>query len=564
MPEQRDGSNTELVAPAGLTRRRLVSRGAAAGAGLSVLGNVLAACGGSSSSQGHSASVQETPAIHGLSELPGGTPTRGGTLTVGTQSGGTAENLFPGTGEINSDYARQYNLFNLLFYTGTTNKELVPGLALSAEPNSDATKWTFHLRDGVTWHNGKPFGADDLVWNFTHIWPEPSNLFSPTLNGVVDFKSARKRDKLTVEVSLLQPTAEFPSLFVSFNGMIVQSGMTAKDVEHNPVGTGPFVYQSFTPGQRSVFTANKNYWEEGRPYVDRLVVDSSFTDPTAQMNALLGGQIDLLPFIPLTTARDQLTSKQVQVLSGPAVAQAPMMVMRVDKGPMTDVRVRQGFFLLIDRQAMSQAALSGWGAPGNDLFCPGAKYFATDLVRHQDVERAKSLFKAAGVLGHTFTLQTANVLPSMVASATVLSQQAPAAGIRVRPQLLGETTYYTPSGGYVRRVFGQDQCNLDQSLTLAYRSFLVANAPYGSTKWGAQPGGKASLKLISEAIAATDSSRATALWHAAQEQQFRQGGNIIWATYPYVDGARNNIRGLAGGSGFSFNSWRFQDGWLAS
>lgn len=543
-----------------LTRRRLLIGAAQVGATFSAA-SLLAACGGSSG--GSSSGTTSTPS-GALSALPGGTPKRGGTFTVGVISGGQSENIFPGTPVGTPDYVRDYNLYNLLFYPGPKISPLVPGLALSAEPNSDATVWTFKLRDGVTWHDGKPFGADDVVWNFQSLWSSATaNFASGFLAGLVNFKDVKKLDKLTVQVPLAVPVAEFPSIFAYYDFGVVQNGATPKSVAKNPVGTGPFKFVSFTAGSQSVFERNPDYWEQGKPYVDRLVVDSSFTDTNSIFNALLSGNINLFPTPPLVTAREQLSSKQVQILASPFAAESYMFAMRVDSGTFADNRIREGFKYLVDRQALIEGAWAGFGSPAYDLLAPGTEYYASDLVRPHDPEKAKSLFKAAGVLGNTFQLPTTDFLPGMVESSTLLAEQATAAGIKVVVTTKNAATYFTPAGGFTIRDFGYEVDQPVCSLTSAYLSEYTLAAPYPDTHWGKQQGGAAAEKLISQAIGAVDKTKANSLWRQAQEQQFNQGGYLVWGNLPYVDAAANNVRGLSAGAGFSYNNWRLQDGWLA-
>jgi peptide/nickel transport system substrate-binding protein len=557
-PEERSESTFDL------TRRQVLSNTARFGFAVAGAG-LLAACGstsGGTSSGGHTSAGGGSAGAPAA--LPGGTPVRGGTITVGAISGGQEENLFPGTSVGTPDYVRDYNLYNLLFYLGERVTPLVPGLALSAEPNKDATVWTFHLRDGVTWHDGKPFTADDVVYNFQSIWSNPSaNYAAAFLTGLVDFKAVRKRDRLTVEVPLRSGAAQFPTLFAYFEFPVVQNGATPKTAAKLPIGTGPFKFKSFSPGSQSVFTANHDYWEQGKPYVDTLVVDSSFTDNNALFNALLSGKIDLLPSVPLVTAREQLSAKQVQIISSPVAAQSYMFAMRVDKGQFSDNRIRQAFKLLVDRPAMIDGAWAGFGTPAYDLLAPGTQYYAADVTRTQDVEKAKSLFKAAGVAGDTFVLPTCNFLPGMVESSTILAEQATAAGIKVSVNTTSAATYFTPAGGFTTRDFGYEVDQPVASLLTAYRSEYTLGCPYPDTHWGEQPGGAAAVKLIAEAIAATDPAKAADLWHQCQLQQFNEGGYLVWGNVPYVDAAGQNVRGLKAGAGFSFNNWRICDGWLA-
>jgi peptide/nickel transport system substrate-binding protein len=545
----------------GLTRRSAITGAAQVGMALTGAG-LLASCGSSSSSNS-SSSASAGPA-GALTALPGGTPKKGGTFTVGVISGGQEENLFPGTAVGTPDFVRDYTLYNLLFYLGERITPLVPGLALSAEPNKDATVWRFKLRDGVTWHDGKPFGADDVVYNFQALWSSATaNFSSGFLTGLVDFKRVRKLDRLTVEVPLNMAAAQFPTIFAYFDFPVVQNGATPKSTAKNPIGTGPFKYVSFSPGSQSVFKANPDYWESGKPYVDELVVDSSFTDNNSIFNALLSGKINLFPTLPLVTAREQLSSKQVQILASSFAAESYMFLMRVDKGHFADNRVRQAFKLLVDRQAMIDGAWAGFGTPAYDLLAPGTQYYASDLKVTQDVEKAKSLFKAAGVLGETFVLPTSDFLPGMVESSTILAEQAAAAGVKVVVNTTSAATYFTPAGGFLTRDFGMEVDQPVGSLLAAYLSEYTLGSPYPDTHWGKQPGGAADEKLISRAIGATDPTQAAALWRQCQLQQFDQGGYLVWGNLPYVDAASNNVRGLKAGAGFSYNNWRLQDGWLA-
>jgi peptide/nickel transport system substrate-binding protein len=548
----------------GFTRRQAVTGTARLGLVAATAG-LVAACGSSGGSSTGTSSTKGSinGGVDAPSALPGGTPKRGGTFTVGVISGGQEENLFPGTSVGTPDFVRDYNLYNLLFYLGEKVTPLVPGLALSAESNKDATTWTFHLRPGVTWHDGKPFTADDVVWNFQSLWSKASENFSSGfLTGLVDFKGVRKRDNLTVEVPLQYGAAQFPTLFAYFDFPVVQNGATAKTTAKNPIGTGPFKYVSFTPGSQSVFAANTDYWEKGKPYVDKLIVDSSFTDNNALYNALVSGQVDLMPSIPLVTAREQVTAKQVQILSSPFAAQSYMFLMRVDKGEFADNRIRQAFKLLVDRPAMIDAAWAGFGAPAYDLLAPGTEYYLSDLTRTQDVEQAKSLFKAAGVAGKTFVLPTCDFLPGMVESSTVLAQQAAAAGVKVAVKTTSAATYFTPAGGFTVRDFGYEVDQPVASLLTAYRSEYTIGCPYPDTHWGEQAGGAAKEALIKQAIAETDPSKAADLWRECQMQQFNEGGYLVWGIVPYVDAAGTNVRGLKAGAGFSFNNWRLCDGWL--
>jgi peptide/nickel transport system substrate-binding protein len=545
-------------------RSQVSRRGFLIGTGAVALGGaaLLSACGGNggggTGGGGPNTSV-------GVAALPGGTPVRGGTFTAGVLTLGAAENLFPGTAVPMPDVARGFSLYNLLFYPNDEKNlyPLKPGLAESSESNADATSWTFKLRDGVTWHNGKPFGADDVVYNITQLWSNDQQNYSASfLKGVVDFPNVKAVDKLTVQIPLLIPIAEFPSIFAWFNFSLLPVGATPQSP---PVGTGPFKFESFTPGKQSVFVRNENYWEEGKPYVDKLVIDSSFTDSNAMLNALLGGQINLLISPEAQQVTQQMQAKQVQILQSASASSTYAFGMRVDEGPYADPRVRQAFKLMTDRQALVNGALGGLGTVGNDLQGPNTEFFADDLKAEFDPDKAKSLFQQAGVAGQTYELPVAKVLPGMVESSTIWAQQAEKAGIHIKLKTLQPGDYWTSAGGAYVRPIGIQVAQPLASLTGQYRSLIQDGAPYWDTHWGAQKdGGKAATDLILQAEATLDSAKAKDLWRQVQQQQADNGGYVVWAGFPYIDFAANNVRGLKASSALPFNNFRFQDGWIES
>ncbi len=331
----------------GLTRRQALARGAQVGVGIAAAGGLLAACGSSSGTTSavtsHSAS-QPWDTTGAVAELPGGTPVRGGTLKLAVITGGNTETLVAPLVVQYGDYARAYMLYSWLFYMNQAANAVIPGLALSAESNANATMWTLHLRPDVYWHDGSPFTADDVLWTF-NAWSMPSAYVYGTFHGLVDFVNMRKRDALTVEIPLLSGFAAFPSLLVYENNGVIKNGMSDKDIARNPIGTGPFMYKSFTPGSYSLFTKNPHYWESGKPYVDEIVVDSSFSEPTALFNALQSGDVDMVSNLDFTIARGQVASKSIQIMAGPPYQQSMTFNMRLDQAPFKDVRVRQAFKL---------------------------------------------------------------------------------------------------------------------------------------------------------------------------------------------------------------------------
>ncbi len=356
-----------------LSRGSLLKGAAALGIGMSPL--LAAACGG-----GSSASTAGSTAS--------GAPQRGGTLRLGFVSGGTAETINPYIGVTPIDEGRIQNLYDPLVMV---NPDLTtsPGLALEWTPNADATVYEVKLRDGVTFHNGKTFGADDVIYSI-QLMSKPANFGSFPFVAGIDVANMKALSKNLVRIPLKTPDADLAANFTYYNTWMVQNGET--DFKH-PVGTGPFEFVSFTPGQQSVFKKNPNYWVTGKPYVDQLKI-VGISDPTARLNALLSGQIDGMAQLPFQEAKAHQATGDINVLVATS-PQAMMFYMDSQKPPFNDNRVRQAFRLIADRPALIEGAISGFGTVGNDIAGKGLPFYDTSLPqRTQDIEKAKSLLKA--------------------------------------------------------------------------------------------------------------------------------------------------------------------------
>ncbi|WP_262059777.1 ABC transporter substrate-binding protein [Streptomyces sp. STR69] len=493
--------------------------------------------------------------------LQGGTPVSGGTLRVGTITGGASETLDPLYGLSIQDSLRALQLYDGLFTIGSSAGEVVPALATSAERNADGSVWTLHLRDGVVWHDGRTLDAADVIYSIRR-WADPT---SPLLAAVagIDVAHLRRTGALTVQVPMKAPTADLPALLALpvLTG-VVQAGATTKSLQAKPIGTGPFKYSSFQPGSRSEFVANKDYWQKNGPHFASVEINSSFSDENARVNALLSGAVDLVPQASYLIARQQMAAGKVHVF-GAETSTLWNFPMRVDKGALADVRVRQALRMVADRQALIDGALGGFGTPGNDLLGAGVKYYATDLKRVQDIDQAKSLLKQAGHSDLRVTLQTSGVADGFTQAATLFAQQAKRAGITVKVDVVAPETYFTPAGGYLSAPFRTTFYSPAASLEGSYRSFLTPGGQNDSG-WGLQSGGAGILSNLRRACAETDSARAQERWAAIQKQQFDEGGLLGYANASVVNLAGDKLRGLREGPVGFVNNGRLRDGWFAA
>ncbi len=478
-------------------------------------------------------------------------PRRGGTLRVGYVGGGTAETINPSLGVTPIDEGRIQSIFDPLVLLNA-DLSLSPGLALEWIPNKDATEYEIKLRHGVTFHNGKTFDAEDVIYSI-HLMAKKTSAALPFVSGI-NIRDLKAVNKTTLRIPLKFPDANLAANFVYYNTWIVQKGETNFS---RPVGTGPFKFKSFTPGQQSVFVRNPHYWGHGGPYVDSLKI-VSISDPTARLNALLSGQIDAMAQMAYAQAKAHQATRDIKVL----VAHAPqvlMFYMDTTKPPFNDNRVRLAMKLIADRPALIRDAISGYGTVGNDIVGKGLPFYDNSIPQHvQDIPRAKSLLKAAGRSHLKVQLRTSDVIPGFVESATLLAQQASSAGVTIRLQQVPASSYFNPSLQYLKMLFAETQWP-PSSLKFFYLQALARNAPFNETHWHS----RSFNSLLFKAIGELNHAKAQSYWNQVQMIQWKEGGYLNWTNADFVDGLSKKVNGLKPSAAGILGNHRFQDAWLS-
>ncbi len=299
-----------------------------------------------------------------------------------------------------------------------------PTLYLASEmtPNSNATEWTIRLRSGVTFHNGKALTAEDLIYSFQQILnPKKPGTGAPSLS-TLEVGKMKKLDNLTARLSFTRPFSTLPALLAAYYYFVLPVGFDPK----NPVGTGPYRYKSFAPGIQSTFVRNDHYWLDGLPYTDGLVL-TDISDETAGVNALMAGDLDCFD-ISSAAIIGELQAQGVRVVISPGGGFIPF-VMQVATPPFADVRVRQAFRLIVDREQMIRAVWDGHGTVGNDIFSIWDPMYDHAIPqRKQNIAEARSLLKSAGHKNLRVELVTAPIQPGALQQAEVFA----AAGERRR------------------------------------------------------------------------------------------------------------------------------------
>jgi peptide/nickel transport system substrate-binding protein len=505
--------------------RRQVLRGALAGGAALSAGGLLAACGGDDDGGGGGAGTGAS----GGSSAEG--VRDGGSLRLGVSGGGPEDSIDAHVLTTDPDIARAFQLYEPLAIRNP-DYELEMLLAESIEAGKSPDEWTIRLREGIAFHNGKPVTADDVLFSLQRIIDPKDPKTGAASISYIDLKSSRKLDARTVRIKLQAPNVAFPDDIGQYFNGIVPTDYDPK----NPVGTGPFKYKSFSPGQRSVFVKNPDYWREGEPHADEVVI-IDFPDDTARVNALLGQQVDAITNLPAAQIAQVKGNSALKVLVSETGAWQPF-TMRVDQAPFDDKRVRQAMRLIVERNQMIQQALSGQGRVANDLYSPYDPAYNKDLPqREQDLEQAKSLLKQAGQSDLRVQLVTAPVFQGLVEAAQVLAEQAKGAGVTISVRKVDSGTFY--GDNYLSWAFAQDFWFTRTYLGQVAQGSLKAS-PFNETHWN-DPG---FVKLLDQARGELDEGKRTDLLHEAQAIEHEQGGYIVWSFSNQVDAYSAKVGGF--------------------
>jgi peptide/nickel transport system substrate-binding protein len=472
-------------------------------------GGLLAACGGSSGSSsgggGGGGTAKSSPPATG-------TIKPGGSLKVGATGGGAKDTIDAHLPVADPDIMRCWNLYEPLAVRPPNfgPVEMMVAESIEAE-HGKADSWVVKIRPGIEFHNGKTVTADDVI--FSAADPRPQG--SQGGRGLDRHRPQGPQEDLELAGRIPEVRQRDPDDPGQYFNAIVPTNYDPK----NPVGADAVMYASFTPGQQSVFKKFPNYWQSGRPYVDQLTI-IDFTDDTARVNALLGGQVDAIDNLPTGQIAQVQGNNQLKVLISHTGQWQPF-TMRVDQAPFSDVRVRQAMRLIVDRPQMVEQVLSGQGRIANDMYAPFDPGYPTTLPqRHQDLEQAKSLLKQAGHSGLTVQLTTAPVFQGVVQAAQVFAQQATGAGVNVKLQKLDTGTFYGPN--YLKWTFAQDFWATRMYLPQVAQGSLP-NSPFNETHW-ADPQFQ---KLIQQARSELDETKRNQILGQAMTLEYNPRGYRI-------------------------------------
>jgi len=350
--------------------------------------------------------------------------------------------LDPAFASADAEIAVLNAVYDYLVDIGADNA-IQPRLATDWTVSEDGLTYTFTLAEGVAFHDGSPLTADDVVWTFDRL--RDPELELPTADLYANISAVEATAEREVTFTLKKRNPFFLYDLSDNHAVILKAGTAEADTTFN--GTGPFVVESYSAGNRMALTANPDYFMADKPGVERLEF-IFFSDQIAGVDALRGAQVDLVMRMPTALFATLESAPGIETANVPTNA-FDLVRLRADRPPGDDPRVQQALKLATDRQVIVELVTLGLAAPGQDspigpLF---SQYYAENLVvPPRDPERARELLAEAGYEdGLSLDLYTPDSgdRPDL---AVVLQEQWAEAGIDVNVIVEPESVYYGDNG----------------------------------------------------------------------------------------------------------------------
>jgi peptide/nickel transport system substrate-binding protein len=358
----------------------------------SVLAMLATACGsnGSSTAAKSQTTVANTKVVYDDVVIPdSGKPKYGGSLVYGIE--GESNGWNPAVSQwAQPGMTVASSVFDPLMAWGP-NYDTEPYLAQSMTHSADYLTWTITLRPGITFSDGEALDANALKIDLDAVKAGPL-----TGNGIAPVNSFTVTGPLTVTASLSIPWVAFPTVLTGQDGYIAAPKMIESKDTQTPIGTGPFIFSSWTPNSQFVAKRNPHYWRKGLPYLDQVTF-KPITDGETAMAALLGGDIDMW-----MTALDQFRTKMIaqanrgsiQLVYGRGETEENLTMLNTQAAPFNDLRMRQAMAYATDQKGWAKEAGVDPATIATGPFAPGSKWYIPVDYPKYDLAKAQSLVKS--------------------------------------------------------------------------------------------------------------------------------------------------------------------------
>jgi peptide/nickel transport system substrate-binding protein len=417
--------------------------------------------------------------------------------------------------------------------------KIVPALAESWERSADGLHYTFHLRQNAFFHDGMPFTAEDVKFTFARAMsPDSKNIEKWIFEPI---KSVEARGKNTVEITLNYASGLFV-YGLAWGDAVIFSQNTAMQNAIHPVGTGPYKFKQWRRGDRLVFERNEQWW--GGSAQLKTAIYRFISDQQAIVNAMLTGDCDLVSAGVAPELLETLRKNPELAVSVGETEGETILAINNARKPFDDVRVRRALSQAIDRKAVIEGAMSGYGTPIGSHFSPSHPAYV-DLTTYApyDPEKARALLAEAGYLKRcppnirclpgAFST-TISVPPMAYArrSAEIIAEQLKAVGISA-------TLIPLEFPQWLERVYK----NKDYDLSIIAHTEPLDIKIYANPDYYFQYKSEAFRDLIKKVYHAPDEKERDALLKEAQKMLAKDAVNVFLFELPKITLARKGLNG---------------------
>lgn len=498
--------------------------------------------------------------LAGAINLPNGkpaqaaeTPKRGGTLRLGIGGGSTTDSLDPRTYTDIVGITIGAQLFSS-FVEFDPQHQVQPGLIESWDVKPGAKEWVLTLRKGATFHNGKTIDVDDLIYSLNlHRGQSKSAVVGQTKH-IDEIKKIGDRQ---IGISLARGDSELINLLGDYHFKVVPNGFSDWS---KPVGSGPFVFESFVPGVSAKANRFADYWATDRGFVDAVEL-TVINDTPARSNALIAGQVDIINRADRRAVNLLKEAGNIRLETAPTGWHA-ILAARIDTPPFSDPNLRLALKYAIDREQFLKTLLNGYGVVGNDHpIRQGDPFHNSELAQTSyDPDKARFYLKKANIGNVTIPLSASEAAYEGAVNAAELYQATAAkAGLTIAIQREPVDGFW--SNVWLKRPFTgsywQGRSTALQMLSAAYKS----DAAWNETAWR-----KESFdKLLTDAAAEIDTGKRKSYIWEAQRLLHEEGGAIIPIFADELEAHGDRVKGYrVGGIDSLFNGRIAEYVWLDS
>jgi len=475
--------------------------------------------------------------VLGLTGMPLRAQTRGGKLTAGLSGANTSDSW---------DARTHSDLFMIACAQGAVFDSLtevaadgsLKGELAESWESDDAITWVFNLRQGVTFHNGKSFGADDVIESLQmHVGEDSKSAAKPIVENVAEMN---KLGDYQVELVLNAANADFPYLMSDYHLLMYPAGQIDEAIQ-NGIGTGLYEAQSFDPGVRMVATRVADHYKgDSAGFFDEIEF-IAINDNTARMNALLTGQVDAINRIDFKTESLLRANPNVRIqeVTGNQHYTFPMLT---NNAPYNDVNVRKALKYGINRQEMVDKILLGHGQVANDSpVGPASQYYNADMEQlSYDPDQANFYLREAGMDSLNIDLSASDAaFEGAVDAAQLFQASASAAGININVVQEPADGYW--SNVWLKKPFCASYWSGRATEDWMFSSAYEEGVPWNDSEWGRDDSARFQELLI-EGRAELDSDRRREIYFEMQQILRDEGGVLIPMFANYVEAVNVNIQ----------------------